>query len=222
MKKKVFLYMYPIKEFFSQHMYRDDKIYDRIIKIPRPLPILDDVIDKRYRKKDYLIIYVLFPDTPIYELAKHKEDKKVYSNISFSEVNWDDEFGVRKRGYVPSSPDSNHILEQVFNYVKPKNISELVVSGFYSRDYVKEIAKLASDGGINTTIDLDLTEWFFRFYNKPGYLTTESYDPDRFYDFFINYFKERYPDIEADLYKMYGDPIYDMFIVDRSLGKGGK
>ena len=216
MKKKVFLYMYPIEQFISQYKFRE-KMYDHIIKDPRPLPILNYMIDERYRKRDYIVMYVLFPDTKRYGLDRVNGDKRIYADIPFSKVDWDDEWRRKRKDFVPEIPDNEYILKQVEKYVKLKNISELVVSGFFSRYYVKQMAKLASEKGVNTVIDLDLTEIFFLFYNKSGFLTKEPYNPDKFYEFYINFFKDAYPDCEKDLYEIFGDPIYDMFVVDRSL-----
>lgn len=49
--RKVFLYLYPIEEFTKMFLFHDDSLYDEW-GIERPLPILNNAINKRYREKD--------------------------------------------------------------------------------------------------------------------------------------------------------------------------
>ena len=44
--KKVFLYLYPIEEFTKMFLLHDDVLYDEW-GIEKPLPILNDTINKR-------------------------------------------------------------------------------------------------------------------------------------------------------------------------------
>lgn len=56
--KKVFLYLYPIKEYASMFLFHDDKLYDDW-KVKRPFPILNECIQKRYRDNGYQVVFVL-------------------------------------------------------------------------------------------------------------------------------------------------------------------
>ena len=93
--QKVFLYLYPIKEFMNFFQFRNDKLYDEL-NIPRTLPILNETIDKRYRKNGYQIIYALYPDRELYGIEKRDDDKIIYTDITFDEASTIDERGNEK------------------------------------------------------------------------------------------------------------------------------
>lgn len=48
--KKVFLYLYPIEEYTKFFMFSKDELYDEW-NVKRPLPILNECIEKRYRDR---------------------------------------------------------------------------------------------------------------------------------------------------------------------------
>ena len=62
--KKVFLYLYPIKEYASVFNLGDE--YYDYMGYKRPFDVLNETIEKRYRQKGYEIIYALYPDKNIY------------------------------------------------------------------------------------------------------------------------------------------------------------
>ena len=78
--RKVFLYLYPIEEFTKMFLFHDDSLYDEW-NVERPLPILNDTINQRYREKGYQIVYALYPDKDLYGLKKSAKDLIVYTDI---------------------------------------------------------------------------------------------------------------------------------------------
>lgn len=61
---QVFLYLYPIEEYTKMFIYPDDNLYDEW-KVERPLPILSECIQKRYRNNGYQVVFALYPDKKI-------------------------------------------------------------------------------------------------------------------------------------------------------------
>ena len=167
--KKVFLYLYPIKEFASTFLLSDESLYDTW-HILKPMPILNETIDRRYRQKDYQVIFVMFPDKKIYGLDKKEEDK---------------------------------IIEKL------KDVDKLVIGGYHANDCVKKVAEKSLERGIDTLVDLDLTELFFQVYKKEKYFDMENYSPERFKIYTINKFGKDYSEYEKDIFKKeFSSPVY--------------
>ena len=59
------MYLFPIEEFTKMFLFRNDKLYDEY-GIERPLPVLNETINERYRKNGYQIVYALYPDKLLY------------------------------------------------------------------------------------------------------------------------------------------------------------
>ena len=200
--KKVFLYLYPIKEFTNMFLLSDDSLYDKW-NIERPLPILNKAIDERYRKKGYQIVYVLFPDRELYGLEKMDEDKIIYTDISFSDFSAYDEFGNKKENFIPKYPSEELIIEQL------GNIDELIVGGYHALDCVKRVGEVALQKEINTLVDLDLTDYFFNLYKQKDYFNIEQYDPNRFKENVINKYGDELKDMEERIFNNnYSSPVY--------------
>ena len=176
--KKVFLYLYPIKEFTSMFLFHNDSLYDEL-NIERPLPILNEAIDRRYRRKGYQIVFALYPDRELYGIEQEDEDKIIYADIPFSEVNPYDERGNAKENFIPKYPSEDKLIEEL------GAVDELVVSGYHASDCVKKVAYKAYQRGINTSVDLDLTELFFGLYKQKDYFDLENYNPERFKSYMI-------------------------------------
>ena len=176
---KVFLYLYPIEEYMRMFMFYNDKMYDTE-GIERPLPILNETIDKRYRKNGYQIVYALYPDKKMFGIEKQENDKIIYTDITFSQASAIDEKGNIKQNFIPKYPDELYLLNQL------GNVEELVVGGFHSTDCVKKVAEVALQNNIDTFVDLDLTDLFFNLYRKENYFNKEIYDPTRLRQTLIN------------------------------------
>lgn len=174
--KKVFLYLYPIKEYTSSFLFPDDKLYDEW-KLKRPLPILNECIQKRYRDNGYQVVYVLYPDKDIFGIIPKKEDKIIYTDVLFSENSEVDEKGYKKKDFIPKYPNEQLIISQL------GNIDELVVGGYHDRDCVKRVAEVAFNLGIQTLIDLDMTDLFFSLYRKEDYFNIEQYNPQKYKEY---------------------------------------
>lgn len=74
--KKVFLYLYPIKEFTKKFISCRD--FDKYGKNYKPLVILNECINKRYRENGYQVVFALYPDKEIFGLDKKGNDKVTY------------------------------------------------------------------------------------------------------------------------------------------------
>ena len=154
---KVFLYLYPIEEYTKMFLFHDDKLYDDW-NIKRPLPILNECIDKRYRDNGYKIVYVLYPDKNIFGITLQSQDKIIYTDVTFDEASACYSDGTHKQNFVPKYPNEQFLLNQL------GHIDELVVGGYHFRDCVKRVGEAALNMGITTLVDLDLTDLFFSLY----------------------------------------------------------
>ena len=177
--KKVFLYLYPIEEYTKMFLFYNDKLYDEM-SIERPLPILNDTINKRYREKGYEIVFALYPDKELYGIEKCDTDKIIYTDITFFEASAVDENGNRKTNFIPKYPNEMFIINQL------GNVDKLIVGGYHAMDCVKKVAEVALENGIDTLVDLDLTDLFFYLYKLKEYFNKEKYDPIRYKSYVIN------------------------------------
>ena len=200
--KKVFLYLYPIKEFASTFLLSDESLYDTW-HILKPMSILNETIDRRYRQKDYQVIFVMFPDKKIYGIDKKEEDKIIYTDTLFLDINAYDERGNEKKNFIPKYPDEDKIIEKL------KDVDKLVIGGYHANDCVKKVAEKSLERGIDTLVDLDLTELFFQVYKKEEYFDMENYNPERFKIYTINKFGKDYLEYEKDIFKKeFSSPVY--------------
>ena len=200
--RKVFLYLYPIEEFTKMFLFHDDSLYDEW-NVERPLPILNDTINQRYREKGYQIVYALYPDKDLYGLKKSAKDLIVYTDILFSEASAYDENGVKKNNFIPKYPNEKLLLEQL------GAIDKLVVGGYHVMDCVKRVAEVALSLGIDTLVDLDLTDLFFNVYKQKDYFDIKNYSPERFKINMINSFGDEHVELEERLFnRNYSSPVY--------------
>lgn len=154
---KIFLFLYPIREyvdacldqtFFLQNGYKPER-FGRLI-------------DARYRKRGYNIVWVLFSDqqdvtkpdlSQISEIFQIKQGDQIIScGVSF-------ELHCSKWIY----PDPKGILSHL-----PDGIEELAVGGFHQWDCVDKIARCAYDNGTPTRVDEDTTQFFFHITSTEG------------------------------------------------------
>ena len=101
---KVFLYLYPIKEYISACLHSEDNLYDGQ-NIKNTLLILNDCIQKRYRDKGYQVVFVLYPDKGLFGIIPDKTDKIIYTDIWFSENSAIDEHGNENKDFIPKYPN---------------------------------------------------------------------------------------------------------------------
>ena len=199
--KKVFLYLYPIEEFTKMFLF-DDRLYDEC-GVERPLTILNDTINKRYREKGYQVVFALYPDRELYGIQKKDEDLIIYTNILFSEASAYDKNGNKKKNFVPEYPNERLLLEQL------GSIDKLVVGGYHVMDCVKRVSETALEIGIDTLVDLDLTDLFFNIYKQKDYFDMENYSPEKFKMNMINRFGNKNTEFEEMLFnRNYSSPVY--------------
>lgn len=200
--QKVFLYLYPIKEFTNMFLFHDDKLYDEW-NVPRPLPILNATIDKRYREKGYQVVFALYPDRELYGIEQKDRDKIIYTDIPFSEASAYDENGNEKKNFIPKYPNESFLIGQL------EPVDELVVCGYHVMDCVKRVAEVALQSGINTLVDLDLTDLFFNVYKQKDYFDMENYSPEKFKMNMISRHGDEYTEFEERLFnRNYSSPVY--------------
>ncbi|MBP3635423.1 MAG: hypothetical protein J6J17_03080 [Bacilli bacterium] len=200
--KKVFLYLYPIEEFTKMFLFHNDSLYDEW-GIERPLPILNNTINRRYREKGYQVVFALYPDRDLYGIQKKDEDRIIYTDISFDEASAYDAKGNQKKDFVPKYPNEKLLIEQL-GYV-----DELVVGGYHVMDCVKRVAEFALQSGINTLVDIDLTDLFFNVYGHKDYFDMDSYSPEKFKMYMIHNFKDEDPEFAERLFnRNYSSPVY--------------
>lgn len=176
--KKVFLYLYPIKEYTEMFLF-DDETYDEW-NVKRPLPILNDCIEKRYRNNGYEVVFALYPDKDIFGINIKPEDRIIYTDVLFKEASAFDENKNIKKDFIPKYPNEQLLLNQL------GDVDKLVVGGYHAQDCVKRLGEAALDIGIDTIIDLDMTDFFFHLYKQEEYFKIEEYDPKRYKNYHIS------------------------------------
>lgn len=154
---KCFLFMYPTKDYIESLAQRK---CNRRTLITR----FNKIIDARYRKKNYLVYWLLFgmednpekPDTSMLDtrIKILKKDRIISAGISFNDF-WE----RLKRGIYP---DPEQILSQI------EEISELVLGGFHQDCCVKEVASYVYRKGIKISVDEDTTDQFFILFDLSG------------------------------------------------------
>lgn len=174
--KKVFLYLYPIKEYAEMFLFYDDKLYDEW-NVKRPIPVLNECIQKRYRNNGYEVVFAIYPDKEIFGVEIKPEDKIIHTDILFQEASAVDDNKKIKKDFTPKYPNEQFLLGQL------GNIDELVIGGYHAQDCVRRVGEAALNMGIDTIIDLDLTDFFFHLYKQEEYFKIEEYDPKRYKDY---------------------------------------
>jgi len=200
--KKVFLYLYPIEEYTKMFLFHNDKLYDDW-KVKRPLPILNECIQKRYRDKGYQVVFALYPDRNIFGIIPQKEDKVILTDVAFDEASACYSDGTQKKNFVPKYPNEQLLLSKL------GNIDELVIGGYHSSDCVKRVGEIALNMGIDTLVDLDLTDLFFALYKQEDYFKIEEYNILSYKQHMLNK-AQKYGEEFAEKHfnDLYSSPVY--------------
>lgn len=204
--RKVFLYLYPIEEYFRMFLFHSDEAYDEF-GVKKPLPILNETITKRYREQGYEVMFALYPDKELFGIDLYDNDKIIYTDIRFKDASGYDSTGKEKNKKDIKYPCEYFLLEQV------GKCNELRIGGFHYSDCVKRVAETAMNEGINVLVDLDLTDLFFNVYRKEEYFKMDKYDPKRYYEHItrIARFEGEPPRYILNMFKNnYGSPVYGM------------
>lgn len=204
---RVFLYLYPIEEYTKMFLFHNDELYDKK-NIKRPLPILNECIQERYRDKGYQVAFALYPDKNIFGIIPKKEDKIILTDITFAEASAYYSDGSPKENFVPKYPNEQFLLNQL------GHIDELVVGGYHFSDCVNRVGEAALNMGIKTIIDLDLTDLFFSLYRNNEYFQIDQYAAKRYKEYMqqkLEQLGEKKEFIEQRFQIMYGSPIYGFY-----------
>ena len=195
---KIFLYLYPIKE-FANVFFLGNKYYDAN-NFQRPFDVLNETIEKRYREKGYHVIYVLYPDKEIFGIIPKKDDKVIFTDITFKEATSSTGLTIEEE---VKYPNEQLLINQL------GEVDELVIGGYHAQDCVKRVGEKALQNSINTLIDLDLTDLFFTLYRHEEYFKIEEYDPERFRNFMIKKSSRYGEDFAIELFnRNYQSPVY--------------
>ena len=168
---KVFLYLYPIEE-YSRVFCLGNEYYD--VNNKRPFDVLNEAIQKRYRDNGIQVVFVLYPDKQIHGIVPQQGDKIIYTDITFTKASGYNLDGSEKTDDETTYPNEQSIIDQL------GDVEELVVGGYHAQDCVKRVGEVALAKGINTLVDLDMTDLFFNLYRQEDYFDIESYSPERF------------------------------------------
>lgn len=164
MNKNVFLYLYPIEEYINSVFPKTPTEKDEALNK------LNECIEKRYRNNNYEVVLALYPDSDIYGIIPKSEDKIIYTDILFEDATSIDKNGGKKLNFEPAYPSEELLINQL------GKVDKLVVAGFHEEDCVKRVGEYALNFGIDTIVDLDLTEFFYYLYTK-SYFIEDKYDP---------------------------------------------
>lgn len=201
--KKVFLYLYPIEEYTKMFLFHNDKLYDDW-NIKRPLPILNECIQKRYRDKGYQVVFALYPDKNIFGIIPQKEDKVIFTDVTFAEAS------TSYSNSTPKYPNEQLLLSKL------DKIDELVIGGYHFSDCVKRVGEIALKMGIDTIVDLDLTDLFFTLYKQEDYFKMEEYNPLSYKQNMLNKAKKYGEEFAENHFNdLYSSPVYGFFNEER-------
>lgn len=185
--EKVFLYLYPVKEYFM-HFANDDEVFKK----------LNETIKQRYKKNGFKVICAIYPDKKIFGINDELIDKKIITDISFNEHTTQNENGE----YI--YPSEELLLQNLLDS------SELVIGGFHYSDCVKRVGEKALELGINCFVDLDLTDLFFNLYNTE-YFNVDSYEPNRFKEYMLKKMSRFGDELSKEIFERnYSSPVYRM------------
>lgn len=199
--EKVFLYLYPIEEYNRMFLFSDD--YYELIGRRKPFDVLNECIEKRYRNKGYKVIFALYPDKTIYGINVKENDKIIYTDVLFKEASGYNEDGTEKDKSEIKYPSEKFLISQI------GDAQSIVVGGFHWADCVRKVAEACHENGIDTVVDLDLTDIFFGLYYKEDYFKIDEYDPQRYKNYRLENFGIRDPDFALNCFNnTYDSPIF--------------
>lgn len=197
--RKVLLYLYPVKE-YSDVIYKATNYAD--FGLQNPFEILNECIQKRYRKKGFEIIFVIYPDKEAYGVDVKTGDTVIYTDVTFTKA-----IGYDIEGHKKEVTDIKYPSEEdIFN--KVGKVDKIVIGGYHHSDCVRRVAEYFNKRGINTLVDLDLTDLFFNRYYEADF-DIENYDLKIQKDNLIATFEILFgEDYKTKFNEIYGSPIF--------------
>lgn len=184
--KKIFLYLYPIKEYNNPFEISATDLQQ--LGQENPYEILKECIQKRYRENNYQIVYAIYPDKNIYGIKPQSTDKIIFTDVTFEQASGYNKDGSKKCPEEIKYPNEHYLIEQLGDF------DEIVVGGFHFSDCVKRIAEYCYQYGVNTLVDLDLTDLFFNVYSRKDYFKIDKYNSQDYKEFMISNLEQWFGD----------------------------
>ncbi len=199
--KKVFLYLYPIKEY--NRFFEFSEEYLQQMERENPYKILNECIQKRYRDEGYQIVYVIYPDKNIYGINPLPTDKIIYTDVTFKEASGHNHDDSKNQEKYIKYPSEKYLIEQLGNF------DEIVIGGFHFNDCVKRVAEYCYQSGFSTLVDLDLTDLFFSLYYKKDYFKINEYNPKNYKNYILSNSRFKNKEMAERLFERnYNSPVY--------------
>jgi hypothetical protein len=196
--KKVFLYLYPVAEYSRVFIFRDTFYESRGIE--KPFQVLNECIEKRYREKEYEIVYAIYPDKNIHGLITKPVDRIITTDVTFKEASGYYDDGSEKPIEEVKYPSEEHLFNEI------GQVDEIVIGGYHFSDCVKKVAEYFQEHGVKTLVDLELTDLFFRLYRQK-YFDRSNYNPANFKEFIMSETMKYFEDPEKQFNQMYESSI---------------
>ena len=200
-ENKIFLYLYPIQDFNKVFIFTNE-FYEEMQR-EKPFDVLNKCINERYRKQGYQIVYALYPDKEIFGINPMPNDKIIYTDITFKEASGYNDDGTEKEDKDIKYSNEQYLINQL------GFVDKIVIGGFHFSDCVRRVAECCLENGIDTLVDLDLTDLFFSLYYQNKYFKIEEYSPLKFREYMINKMN-MYGDEFAEMIfnRNYSSPVY--------------
>lgn len=199
--KKVFLYLYPIQEYYRSFEFSEEYLHE--IGRENPYKILNECIQKRYREKEYQIVYAIYPDKNIYGIDPLPIDKIIYTDVTFEQASGYNQDGSEKKDKDIKYPNKVYLIKQLGDF------NEIIIGGFHFGDCVKRVAEYCYQMGFSTLVDLDLTDLFFNIYYKKDYFKIDEYNPQNYKNYVLSNSRLKNKEIAEKLFERnYNSPVY--------------
>ena len=199
--KKIFLYLYPIQEYNRSFEFSEE--YLQQTKREKPYKVLNECIQKRYREKEYQIVYAIYPGKKIYGVNTLTTDKIIYTDVTFEQASGYNHDGIKKQDKDIKYPSEKYLIEQLGYF------DEIVIGGFHFGDCVKKVAEYCYQNEFPTLVDLDLTDLFFSVYYKKDYFKIDEYNPKNYKEFILSNSRFSNMEIAERLFERnYNSPVY--------------
>jgi len=171
----------------------------KVLNDPNTIEKLNDTINRRYRQKGYEVNYLVFEDKNVSHLKTEDKDRIIKTDITFKKHTTP----IEKDVYP--YPSNKHIEKEL------GEVDELVVCGFHSQDCVKRIATHFHNLGVDTLVDLELTE-LFRVLSSRYYFDEGAYNLANVIEYaeaeIAFLYGDNFPREIFNMNKMYNEPYY--------------
>lgn len=200
--KRVFLYLYPIEK-YQRVLMCSDKYYENH-DLENPIIVMNECIKKRYKDNGYEVLIANYPDEKVYGISSDNIDRIINVDVIFSEASGYREDGSEKPLEEVKYPSEKYLFEQI------GEIDEIVIGGFHEADCVRRVAEYFLKNGVDTMVDLELTDFLYHLYKQP-YFNREKYNPANYKQYNIALglkYGENMEFISKQLEKKYSSSVY--------------